>query len=773
MTTGNGTNREPDEGRRWPARFTRSLAVGFLVAGVIGIVTGVFAWRQVESERRIDMEDVERRATALAQQYSLDAERALSMPDDEARRSLWSRLYSYRRLRGQAVFRRDGSLLAANPEVAEMAGELDTLVRHSMSSHETVSDTMRIEGVPLHTLAMPIASGGAIVVVHDVSYIDGRANGRLLRFGLWILLVSLLVLMLVVGFTWFAFERPMRLLEVWMRRLRTESLADAPPDAIPYPGLRSETSRLAASYLAAKSAGQLLSQATVQADHVWTQERLRAHATASIGIDRQLIVVSNREPYMHREQDGVAEVIVPAGGLVTALDPVLQSCGGTWIAHGSGDADRQYADATGRLVVPPDEPRYTLKRVWLSREEENGYYYGFANEGLWPLCHLAHERPVFRATDWDRYRSANERFAAAVLDEIGDGQAIVLVQDYHLALVPGLLKAARPEQRVGIFWHIPWPGPDTFRVCPWAAEIVAGMLGADLIGFHLRQYCNNFLETVDRLVESRLDRDRSAIEFKGQTALVRPFPISVQAWSERGVPTGDALELQLSALRHKHHLEGQYVAVGVDRIDYTKGLLERLRAIDRFLEKYPEYCGRFTFVELGAPSRTHLRRYRELLTSLEALADEINWKHQTDGWKPIHLLVSHHDSRAVYAFMRIASMCIVSSLHDGMNLVAKEFVAASSDGVLVLSEFAGAAHDLPEALIVNPYDTEGFAETIRAGIEMDPVEREMRLTAMRNAVEERNVYRWASELITTLGGSAGSRPAEASKAPATELAVES
>jgi trehalose 6-phosphate synthase len=499
-----------------------------------------------------------------------------------------------------------------------------------------------------------------------------------------------------------------------------------------------------------------LSEAAVHAEQVWTRDRLRSHAVASLGEAHEIIVVSNREPYMHQRHDGKSQMMVPAGGLVTALDPVLQACGGVWIAHGAGDADRETADGAGRLTVPPGDARYTLRRVWLTREEEQGYYYGFSNEGLWPLCHLAHERPEFRAADWEQYRRVNRRFADTALEEAGSSKAVVLVQDYQLALVPRMIKEARPDLRVGLFWHIPWPNPEAFRVCPWRIEILEGMLGADLIGFHLQQYCNNFLETVDRTIESRLDRDRFEVELRGSRTAVQPFPISVQPWAERSVAEGDVLARQIAALREQHQLGDSYVAVGVDRIDYTKGLPERFRAVARLLEQYPQYRGRFTLVELGAPSRTHIPRYREYLDQLEALTDEINWKYQTDSWKPIRLLIAHHDATNVYAFLHMAEMCIVSSLHDGMNLVAKEYVAARAggDGVLVLSEFAGAARELADALIVNPYDIEQFAEAIHQGIKMDRAERLLRMQRMHNQVERNNIYRWAGNLLTALSRTA-------------------
>ena len=373
---------------------------------------------------------------------------------------------------------------------------------------------------------------------------------------------------------------------------------------------------------------------------------------------------------------------------------------------------------------------------------------------------MAHERPQFRADEWDHYVRANRRFADAVLEEIGDGDATVLVQDYQLALVPRILKSTRPNLRVAIFWHIPWPNPEAFRICPWRAEILKGMLGADIVGFHLQQYCNNFLDTVDRMVEARLDWYHFAAELQGHTAHVRPFPISIEGWAERGAPPGQESLQQVVRLRQQYKLGNLPVVLGVERIDYTKGLAERFRAVARFLEKAPQYREKVNFVVLGAPSRTHIRRYRELIAELEALADDINWRFRTDTWKPLHFLVAHHDATTVNAFMRTATVCIVSALHDGMNLVAKEYAAArdDGDGVLILSEFAGAARELSDAVIINPYDTEQFADAIRYALEMPESERRSRMGRMRRVVEENNVYRWAARLMTALATTPQHRP---------------
>ncbi|MFH0341760.1 MAG: trehalose-6-phosphate synthase [Chromatiales bacterium] len=747
------------------SQVSKSLRVGILIAGIIGLATGLLAWYQVQHEREIDLEDINRRAHALAHQLSFTVREALAKPDKEARRALASRVEAYGRLIGFAIYREDGKPVASAKGASDYTDILDGLVKQALVSNAEITEVVRSHGPPIHVLAAPVTDGsasGILVVLHDVSYIDERATGRLVQFAFWFLIVTSVIVTVVLGIAWIAYERPLRNLAAWMRRLRLNNAAEAPPRGLFIALLESESDRLASSFRAARSAGRARSRAEVHAERVWSRERLRVHAVDCLGADHQLVVVSNREPYMHQFQGGQPRIIKPAGGLVTALDPVLQACGGLWVAHGAGDADREVADGHGRLTVPPGDARYTLRRVWLTREEEQGYYYGFSNEGLWPLCHLAHERPIFRPTDWDHYLRVNQRFAEVVLTEIGGGKAVVLVQDYQLALVPDLLKSARPELCVGLFWHIPWPNPEAFRICPWGAEILRGMLGADLIGFQLQQYCNNFLDTVDRMLETKLDWDHFAVELCGHVTQVGPFPISVPGWVERSVPTGNELAQQIAALKQQNKIGGQIV-VGVDRIDYTKGMSERFRAVARFLDKYPKHRERFTFVQLGAPSRTHIRRYREYIAELEALADEINWRFQTDAWKPIRLLVGHHDGQTVYTFMRMASICIVSSLHDGMNLVAKEYVAArdDGDGVLILSEFAGAARELSDALIINPYDIEQFADAIREAVEMEPAERQARMERMGRTVEENNIYCWAARFLTELAAGRAPVTAEA------------
>jgi trehalose-6-phosphate synthase len=484
---------------------------------------------------------------------------------------------------------------------------------------------------------------------------------------------------------------------------------------------------------------------------------------------RNLVVVSNREPYSHVRHQGAVRWLRNAGGLTVALDSVTQALGGVWIAYGSGNADRAMADSHGRVRCPPVDPSYTLRRVWLSREDYALYYSGLSNGALWPLCHVAYVRPRFRLEEWQRYRDVNRRFAEAVLDEIGDETAFVFVQDYHLALVARFLKEKRPDLHVALFWHIPWPNPEIFRIFPWKQELLEGLLSNDLVGFHIRFHAQNFLDSVAGELEARVDRERLAVERGGRRTWVRHFPISVNA-GEIGA-MAESEETREAERRHRANLalEGCKVALGVDRMDYTKGIPERLEALERMLEKYPEWIGRLCFIQIGVPSRIELKEYREVLNRTRTIAERINVRFPrrprrdgdsapgTDGYPPltartVHLIEKNLDFRELVPFYRMADLCAVTSLHDGMNLVAKEYLAATPDldGALVLSPFTGAARELERAWLASPYDPEAMADAYHAALS-EPVEgRRERMRVLRETVLRRNIFDWAIEVFDTV-----------------------
>lgn len=462
--------------------------------------------------------------------------------------------------------------------------------------------------------------------------------------------------------------------------------------------------------------------------------------------------MANREPYIHRHAGKRIECIFPASGMATALDPIMRACGGIWIGHGNGDADRETVDAQDHVRVPPDDPCYTLRRVWLTKEQEEGYYYGLSNEALWPLCHIAFTRPHFNLREWEIYRQVNALFARAVLEEAGGRPTFVFIQDYHFALLPRLLKKASPNLIVAQFWHIPWPNRETFRVFPWKEELLDGLLANDLLGFHLRYHCQNFLDTVDRALEAKVDQERSEITRGGKVTVVRPFPISIDFDRHAATAQSQKVASFMDGWRVQLGLQDEWVGIGIDRIDYTKGIPERLRALDHFLDKNPSYRKRFVFVQVGVPSRIHIPQYQALDDELEKLVEEINWKWSEDSWRPIIFLKEHYGQPEMMALHRLAHFCMVTSLHDGLNLVAKEYVSSRFDegGMLILSQFTGAARELTDALLVNPFDVDELAEAMRKALEMPQAERQRRMKKMRAAVGNNNIYRWAGKIMSAL-----------------------
>jgi trehalose-6-phosphate synthase len=484
----------------------------------------------------------------------------------------------------------------------------------------------------------------------------------------------------------------------------------------------------------------------VQVD--WSPQTLRMLLSQELP-NAEVLVVSNREPYIHNQTADGIEMQIPASGLVAALEPVTRACGGTWVAHGSGSADRDTVDANDRIAVPPSAPAYTLRRVWLSEDQQAGYYYGLANEGLWPLCHISFVPPHFREADWRSYQEVNRLFADAVAKEAASDDPIILVQDYHFAVLPRLLKERLPRATILTFWHIPWPNSETFSICPFKEEIIGGLLGSSILGFHTQFHCNNFLETVDRFIEARIDRERASVTFGGHETIIRPYPISIE-WPPHALQKQPPIDECRRSVRAELGIaEKAYVGVGVERFDYTKGVLNRIRAIDELLSRHPEWRGKFVFIQAAAPSRSKLGTYRLLQEEALSLARQVNEKHGREGYQPIRLLIRHHEPDEVFRLFRAADVCVVSSLHDGMNLVAKEFVAARDDeqGVLVLSQFAGASSELGEALIVNPYDAHSLGEAIDEALKMPHNEQRERMRLMRSQVKERNVYRWAGQML--------------------------
>src|SRR3954467_85239 len=738
----------------------RLLSARLIIALILGVILVSLCSSEYEvlSTKRNLRRDMQRRAEVLGESLAGNVERDLERGATQTLRRTVQRFANRENLIGLAVYDPQGQIVAVTSDLGPRLAETPAVVQQSLRNSQEVDAFQKLGEQHVHVCAVPLRSPdkflGTLAVVHDAEYIRAQSiriwRETFLSGLAYVVLIALITLLIV---RW-SIEGPIARTAHWMRALRTGRMPSSRigvPDVELFRPLAKEVATFAESLNTARTAAEREARLRAAGQSQWTRERLAAEVRAGLGAGG-LFVVSNREPYMHVRKGRSVEAIVPPSGLVTALEPVLCACDGTWVAHGSGTADRESADRHGRLPVPPDDPRYMLRRVWLTKEEEEGYYYGFSNEGLWPLCHIAHTRPVFRDKDWRQYQAVNEKFADAVLEEMrGTEKPIVLVQDYHFALVPRLIKQKRPDAHVAIFWHIPWPNPETFAICPWQRELLDGLLGADLVGFHLQAHCNNFLETADRVVESRIDWEHFSVQRLGHCTIAKPFPISVDPNLECDSSEESASDTR-SALLKSLDLEALFLGVGVDRIDYTKGILERFLAIERFLEKYPRYQGQFTFIQIGAPSRSHLKRYHDLDAEIEMEAGRINWRFQKDKWKPIVLLNRQHSHKEIQPYYKAADLCLVTSLHDGMNLVAKEFVACRRDetGVLILSIFTGAAHELRDALQVNPYDIDQTADAVRAALEMSSDEKQARMHRMRKTVREHNVFRWAGNLIGEL-----------------------
>lgn len=590
-----------------------------------------------------------------------------------------------------------------------------------------------------------------LVLLHDLSFIDRRSqDSRRYLIGLiaGLGLVMAIITMVVLQLSWRGWVSGMRAILSGEGILRPiAGMQRAMPELQPIAAdLRARLRDLEDEYRRAQGLD------ASSAD--WTADRLRDLLRTRLAGD-QVIVVSNREPYSHEHaKDGSIVVKRPASGLVTAVEPVMRACSGTWVAHGSGSADRATVDAHDRVAVPPGHDDYFVRRIWLTEDEEQGYYYGFANEGLWPLCHVAHVRPVFRESDWEAYKAVNRRFADAVVAEARSDDPVVLVQDYHFALLPALVRERLPRATIITFWHIPWPNPESFGICPWRRELLQGMLGSTILGFHTRYHCKNFIETVDRYLEARIEHEHSTIVSGDKETLVESYPISIEWPTEETTATWLPVDQCRANVALRLALpKDACIAVGVDRFDYTKGILERINAVERLLEKRPEWIGRFVFVQVAAPTRSSLDEYRGFQERIERATERVNQRFGRDGYQPVHLLAQHHDTAAVTELFRAADICLVTSLHDGMNLVSKEFVAARDDlrGVLILSRFAGAARELAQALIVNPYHVEETADALHRAATMPAAEQRERMASLRSTVREFNVYRWAGRMLADAG----------------------
>jgi len=734
-------------------RLTISFILSIIFA--VGVVAFGFTFYQSSAERTKLNGELETRSIRVSGEILKNDTFLLQQP--ERQRIEWfadsvTRQYN---LVGLAVFINNDSVFS-NYGSRILISYSRTYVSQAIAADTSVGNYFKSEGNKIYQFIKPIKNNSginrAVIIYTDAGYIDTLIEKIWFRnFVSWFIQALLISLATLVLVRWGIFRQVNKIVD-WVKAVRTGKMVQLKPQ--PHldflDPLHKEIENIAKEMNEAKATAYEEAQLRSSAEAIWTPERLRVEIENLLK-GKKMIVVSNREPYMHIHEGKEIKCIVPASGMITAMEPILKACSGLWIASGSGDADKETVDKNDKVEVPPEEPKYTLKRLWLTKEEENHFYYGFSNEGLWPLCHIAHTRPTFRNDDWNFYKKVNEDFARAVLAETQDDEEpFILIQDFHFALLPELIKRAKPKAKVAIFWHIPWPNPESFGICPWQKEILHGMLGADLIGFHTQYHCNHFLETVNSALESRVLWDNFSVKMAGRTTLVKPFPISI-AFTLKDF-NNVTPKLTPSHVLNEHGIASKFMGIGVDRIDYTKGIVEKFLAIERFLEKNPAYIGKLTFVQVGAPSRTMLKTYSDTVAAVENEAVRINQRFKSKDWKAILLLKRHHSHKEIAPYYSAANFCMITSLHDGMNLVAKEFVASrhQNDGSLILSRFAGASQELQGAILVNPYDIEKLADAIKVALEMTKEEQTQRMMQMRLVIARHNIFSWASALLRTM-----------------------
>lgn len=726
---------------------------------IVSAAFTLFGFFQARLEEEKLTDDLKRKARTVAESMELSVKHVLLASDLKNANYLAEKFETRERLQGCVIYDKDGNIIALTKRFADWKEKDKPYIKDIIANKIPRGELEKFKDYRVYSYILPIVDDegqllGMVEVIHDTSYVFARLTELWRRISSTLIILVVVIFVLAILLHRQIFALPIQRLTDWFKFFQRGETDKAHP--IKEKGdlgkLASEVEQVALSLRVARRTISDEAQARLGKEEIWTEVKLRDLIRAKLG-EKALFVVSNREPYMHTidEATGSEKCIRPASGVVTAIHPILAACGGTWVAHGSGNADRKFVNSKDKLGVPPEDNRYILKRVWLNKEEEQGYYYGFSNEGLWPLCHNTHTRPVFKESDWLMYKKVNQKFADTVLNELPASSPFIFIQDYHFTLLPKMIKDKRPDAKVALFWHIPWPTPEAFMICPYQNEILEGMLGSDLIGFHVQNHCNNFLDTVNRLLESRIDTEKFSVVRSGKETFIRAFPISINARIGDGSFKVDPIR-QVEKLKKEFELENKIVAVGVDRIDYTKGIIERILAIDRFLDKYPEYKKKFVFVQLAAPSRTHIKRYHDLIGEIDELVEKINWKHVDGNWKPLIYLKQHFSQDDIQPYYKLGDICIVSSLHDGMNLVAKEYVAEKDDlsGVLILSQFTGAARELTDAILVNPYSIEEFADSIKLAIQMSKEDKQRRMENMRRVIAENNIYRWAGNIITEL-----------------------
>ncbi|MGA2090495.1 MAG: trehalose-6-phosphate synthase [Endomicrobiales bacterium] len=726
---------------------------------IITVVFTVFGFFQVRFQEERLFDDLKSKTRNVAESLEWSARDVFLNNDAGTAQYLANRFQKRERLQGCMFYTSTLKVLAATPKIVKYVDNDDALVQRVIDKNQPTDVIEKHTQFTLYNYMVPVTGKdntvvGVLRVVYDTSYINKIVTQMWLRISVTIVSLVIFVVVFILLLQRQIFILPLRRITQWFHHFQrgeiNEQLKIEETDDIGK--LAREVEQVALGLRVARKSLSTTALRQVNKDELWDEGKLKNLVNAKLG-ENSLFVVSNKEPFMHvvNKDTQQIQVIRPASGVVTALSPILKACGGMWIAHGSGSADKQFVNSHDKLGVPPEDIRYILKRVWLSEEEVKGYYMGFSNEGIWPLCHITYNRPLFRDQDWAMYKQVNEKFAEKVLEELPAKAPFIFIQDYHFTLLPAIIKAKRPDAIVALFWHIPWPNPEVFSICPYQDEILNGMLGCDLIGFHVQYHCNNFIDTCSRLLESRIDTEKFSVIRNNKVTSIRAFPISIDLHSHDGVQT---ISSAIEEIKKKYDLSDKIIGIGVERIDYTKGLVEKMLALEKLLEKYPQYIKKLVFIQLASPSREEIAKYHDIMQDVYDVVERINKKYATDGWKPIIYVKHSFSADEINPYYKMADFCIVSSLHDGMNLVAKEYIASKSDysGMLILSCFTGAARELVDAVQFNPYSIDQFADSILYAIEMPIEEKRRRMENMFKVVKENNVYRWAGSIINELTG---------------------
>ena len=735
--------------------------IGSVVLAVSLVALG-FNIRQVDQERATLTTNLEQRASLLADSLKESVEpyyaNSTQPSFQNSLQKVVNKFANRERLAGIALYDNKGVLLATSSGLPKTIIENTKIVTDTMDSNKSNNDFFDADGEnryvhvdPLHNEESVV---GALMVVQNAGYIDASVReiwkGNLIRLFIQIILFSVTIFIIL---RFFVFRQVIRFVES-VKKIRMgegkESFKDESKYSFFTP-LAKEITHMANSLLAARSSASEEARMRLEKlDTPWTSERLKEFIKAYLK-DQRIFLVFTQEPYKYSNIKGVVSYKLLANGVATAFEPLMEACDGMWIAQSSNAKDKdKNEDENIVLKVPPDNPKYTLKRVWLTEQEEIGYNKGYSVEGLYPLCLNTHTRPMFREEDWIEYKKVNAKFAKAVLSEIKNIQRpIIIVNEYYFTLLPKLIKRIRPDARIGIFWHTPWPSAEAFSICPQRKEILTGMLSADIIGFNTPQFCNNFIDTIGKNIEALIDFDKSSITHNEHMAFVKTFPISIAFTNGQ-----DSKKSVLSGKKILEHLKikTKYLGLGVDRMDYAKGIPERLKGIEYFLDTHPEYQGQFTFLQIAPLDRSEIKKYIEYKELVLEETKRINQKFGTKEWQPIVLETSQYSHADLNSLYKLANVCVITSLHDSMNLVCKEYVAERNDelGVLILSQFAGAAHDMKGAIIINPYSTKEIADAIYRGITMSLADQNSRMKTMRSSVKNYNIYRWAAELLKAI-----------------------